>query len=114
MTDLNFKIRFKNFYNDVFLPEHQNTFTVFFHVLGTLMGLLLFPVTIFLISPFWILSFPIVHGLPGILAHKFFERNEKVGDLRINRKDYPLLWFIFANHILTYQIFFYFSRRNLK
>jgi hypothetical protein len=114
MNELNFKDRFVYLNNQVYLPEHQNPFTIFFHILGSLLGLLLVPLAYFLFSPFWILTFPIVHGFPGILAHKFFERNEKVGDLRINRKDYPLLWFIFANHILTFQIVFYLSKRELK
>lgn len=106
--------RFKDFYNDVFLLEHQNYYTVFFHIIGTILGLLYFPFCFFVISPIWLILFPLVHGLPGIVAHKFFERNEKVGDLRINRKDYSIFWFILANHVLTFQILFYFSRRKLS
>lgn len=108
-----FRTRFYLFYNKVYLPEHQDPRTVFFHALGTVMGLIWIPVSIVFLHPITIVCFPVIHGVPGILAHRFFERNEEVGNLRINRKDYSNLWFMLANHIFTFQLIFYFSRREL-
>ncbi|WP_108975304.1 Mpo1-like protein [Leptospira ryugenii] len=108
-----FRSRFYPFYNEVYLPEHRDPRTVLFHVIGTVMGLVWIPFATFYLHPIMLVCFPIIHGLPGILAHRLFERNEEVGDLRINRKDYPNLWFVIANHIITFQLVFYFSRRKL-
>ncbi|HYX34106.1 MAG TPA: Mpo1-like protein [Oligoflexus sp.] len=102
---MKFMKNFISFYHNQFLPEHSNKSNVALHVVGTLLS------AIFLIwalahSYWWlVLLYPIVHGVPGIIGHRMFERDNSVGDLRINRRDFPLWWFIIANHILTYQIF---------
>jgi hypothetical protein len=95
---------FMKFYKNNYLKEHSHNGTICFHVFGTILGIAWIFFSMFYINLIWIILFPLIHALPGILGHKIFERNEDVGDIRITRKDFPLIWFIFANHILTYQI----------
>jgi hypothetical protein len=100
-SNLNYKI----FYEEVFLNEHKHVGTIVLHVLGTMLGLGWVLGTFALGAYGWALLFPIVHALPGLVGHKLFERNETVGDLRINRKDFSLIWFIRANHRMTWELF---------
>jgi hypothetical protein len=41
---------------------------------------------------------------PGLIGHRLFDRDAEVGDLRITRSDYPLWWFIRANHRMTLDV----------
>ena len=95
---------FSTFYTQVFLPEHQHPLTIALHVVGTLLGLVWLIVTPVLGWPWLVLLFPVVHALPGLAAHRMAERNEAVGDVRITRKDYSPLWFIAANHRITWEL----------
>ncbi|MDX1958332.1 MAG: Mpo1-like protein [Leptospiraceae bacterium] len=106
--------KFFKFYQDVFLKEHSHNGTIILHIIGTILGILWIPFTVFYLPIYLILLFPVVHALPGIIGHRIFERNENVGDLRVLRKDFPLYWFIIANHILTYEILFLKSIRKTK
>lgn len=94
---------FTAFYRNHFLAEHRNPANVALHVFGTLAStaLLFIP---FIASPFWLLLYPALQILPGLLGHRLFERNPDVGDLRVGRTDFPFHWFIAANYVLTAQV----------
>jgi hypothetical protein len=95
---------FTTFYHEHYLAEHQNLPNIILHAIGTIAGLaLLFSAAFLLISPWWLLAFPIVHAAPGLLGHRLFERSEAVGDVRVTRTDFPPHWFIAANHIYLWQ-----------
>jgi hypothetical protein len=97
---------FEDFYQQVFIPEHQHKLTIVTHILGTFAGLVWLVLCI-LLGGYWLvlaLLFPVVHAVPGLIGHRLVERNEGVGDLRVSRKDFPLWWFIRANHLMTIQI----------
>ncbi len=95
---------FWQFYEGPFTREHQHPFTVATHVFGTVLALAFVPVMVAWGVWFCVVLFPVVHGLPGILGHRLVERNAAVGDLRVTRTDYPILWFILANHVLTFEL----------
>ena len=71
---------------------------------GTVAGLVLIAASLSVIPIWSILAFPIVHAAPGLVGHRLFDRDEELGDLRITRTDYPLWWFIIANHLLTFDV----------
>ncbi len=99
------RIPFDTFYRDVFLPEHRQPFNVALHIAGTLAGLAWIPLTLMAPGP-WklaLLLFPLVHGIPGLLGHRWLERNTAVGDARWRRTDFPAWMFIAANHRLTFE-----------
>ncbi len=95
---------FDDFYNGAFIQEHQHPLTIALHVFGTVAGLLWLVVTPILGMWYLIILFPIVHAVPGLIGHRLFERNKEVGDVRITRKDFPIVWFIIANHRLTWDL----------
>jgi hypothetical protein len=39
-----------------------------------------------------------------LIGHRLFERNFVLGDLRFVDGHYPPLWFIVANHIMTWEV----------
>lgn len=98
------ELTFWEFYERHFLAEHTHPISVGLHVIGTLAGLALVPVALTIGSPWWIVLFPVVHAAPGLLGHKLFEPNPTVGDLRVFRNDFPPLWFLFGNHVMTFNI----------
>jgi hypothetical protein len=104
MTTVDSRPSFVGFYRNVFVQEHQHPLNVTFHVFGTLAGLALVAWCVFRGHLWFLLLFPMVHAAPGLLGHRLWERNETVGDLRVNRKDYSPLWFIAANHVLLLRI----------
>lgn len=96
---------FATFYRDHYLAEHSTTANIAFHMAGTVAALaLLVAVFAGTISPWWALAFPIVHVVPGLIGHRFFERNADVGDIRITRSDFPGYWFMIANHLLLFRL----------
>ena len=95
---------FNDFYRDVFLAEHVHPANVALHVLGTLAGAALVLAAVLTGQPWWLLLFPFVHALPGLLGHRLFERDASVGDLRVTRSDHSPLWFIAANHRMTWEL----------
>ena len=105
---------FATFYCTVFLAEHTHPMNISLHVTGTLLGSALIPWALFMGLPWLIVLYPVVHALPGLLGHRFLERNAAVGDIRVMRKDYSPLWFIVGNHILTYQVAARGMRRLLR
>jgi hypothetical protein len=95
---------FPAFYNTVFLAEHTEPTNVALHVLGTVAGLTFVPAVWLMGWPWLALMFPVVHAAPGLLGHRFLERNLEVGDVRVTRTDYSPLWFIAANHRMTWEL----------
>ena len=95
------RLPFADFFHQVFLPEHTHPWTVALHAAGTLASAAGAAAAIALGQPAWLILYPVVHAAPGLLAHRLFERNDAVGDLRVLLRDYPGLWFIAANHWLT-------------
>jgi hypothetical protein len=98
---------FGDFYRHVFLPEHQHPVNRVLHVFGTLAGLAYIVCILMLpVWPNWIALafFPIIHAAPGLLGHRWLERNQDVGDLRWRRTDFPTWWFIVGNHRLAAEI----------
>jgi hypothetical protein len=95
---------FSRFYNNQFTAEHQNSLNIFMHVFGTV-GSAVFLIWALTSTYWWLaLLYPAVHALPGLLGHRLFEKSPELGNLRINRTDFPLWWFIIANHILTAKV----------
>jgi hypothetical protein len=99
------KMTYADFYTQTFLPEHSAKVTIATHMLGTLLGIAWLFACLVSANYFWIFMFPIVHAVPGLIGHRLAERNTEVGDIRITRKDFPLWWFIRANHRLTWETF---------
>jgi hypothetical protein len=93
---------FDDFYRQHYLPEHQHPRNRALHIFGTLAGVVWVPAVLIAGQPAWLLAFPLVHVLPGLLGHRLFERNAAVGDVRVLRKDFPPLWFVRANHRMTW------------
>jgi hypothetical protein len=98
------RTRFSNFYHQVFLPEHQHIFNVALHVIGTFASTAIPFVAWAIDMPLLILLYPVVHVLPGLVGHRLFERSSGVGDVRLTRKDYPLVWFMIGNHCMTWEL----------
>jgi hypothetical protein len=98
------KISFKHFYEQHFLAEHQHPLNITLHVAGTLAGLAFVAWVLLGLPLWWLLLFPVVHALPGLIGHRLVERNAAVGDVRVTRTDFSPLWFIAANHVLTWRL----------
>lgn len=99
-------VSFDCFYRDVFLAEHTHWANVALHIAGTLAGLAWLAWTLTQLPGLWKLLgllFPVVHAAPGLLGHRLFERSLAVGDARWQRTDFPIIWFIAGNHLLTWQ-----------
>jgi hypothetical protein len=96
---------FAAFYHQHFRPEHAHPANVALHGLGVIAGLAVLGLSAAqAINPWWAVSFPLVHVAPGLIGHRLFERNAAVGDLRLSRVDFPLWWFIIANHRLAWDV----------
>lgn len=95
------RISFGEFYSHHFLAEHRQPGNIALHLVGTALGLALIPLSLTIWSPFALLAFPIVHVVPGLIGHRLFEPNPEVGNLRVDRKDFPLWWFLGANHLMA-------------
>jgi hypothetical protein len=97
------KIGFSEFYQQHFQLEHSHPVNIVLHIVGTVLGILFIVLCVLFWPLYWLILFPVVHAVPGLIGHKLFERNLDVGDVRVFRKDFSPLWFIAANHVLTYQ-----------
>jgi hypothetical protein len=95
--------RFWTFYKQHFQMQHTHPGNIAMHLLGTV-GSFGFAVWAVISSPLLLLGYPVVHALPGLIGHRLFERDALVGDFRLTRKDFSLLWFIAANHVLAVQL----------
>jgi hypothetical protein len=95
---------FWTFYHGAYHNDHKTWPNRSLHIIGTLAGLALLVASV-TIMPLWCaLAFPVVHALPGLIGHRLFERNFVLGDLRFVDGHYPPLWFIVANHIMTWEV----------
>jgi hypothetical protein len=92
------------FYATVFREEHRSTANIAMHMIGTVAGIGLLVASATIISGWWALLFPVVHAAPGLIGHRLFERDDTVGDVRLTRQDYPLWWFIVANHRMSFDV----------
>lgn len=103
-TEPALKISFSDFYRSHFLPEHRHPVNVGLHVAGTLVSAAFVPFVLATASPLYLLLYPLVHAVPGLVGHRLFERNAVIGDVRVLRKDFSPLWFIAANHVLSFEV----------
>lgn len=95
---------FRTFYRERFRAEHRHPVNVALHVTGTLLGIVWVVGSLLAAAPLALLLFPVVHAAPGLLGHRLFERDAAIGDLRVTRTDFPLIWFIAANHVLAWDV----------
>jgi hypothetical protein len=101
------KPTFEDFYTNIFIPEHQNPWNVGFHAVGVFSSLALIGlVAAKKLHPLYLLTYPGVVAVPGLIGHRLFERNEVIGDARFLRKDYPLHYFLIGNYYITWDLIF--------
>jgi hypothetical protein len=98
---------FWSFYKGAYAYDHQTGPNRALHMLGTILALWLLVACFTTLPIWWALAFPLVHALPGLLGHRLFERNHEIGDFRFAAGKYPNLWFIAANHIMTFEVLTY-------
>jgi hypothetical protein len=95
---------FKDFYETVYRSDHQHPVNLSLHIVGVFAGLGLIAASL-TVWPFWaLLGFPIAHVAPGLLGHRLFDRDEALGDVRLTRTDFPLWWFLIANHLMAARV----------
>jgi hypothetical protein len=98
------KTTFKSFYETAYRSDHRHPANLALHIVGVVAGLALIGAS-FTVWPLWtVLAFPVVHVVPGLLGHRLFDRDETLGDMRITRTDYPLWWFLVANHLMAVRV----------
>lgn len=94
------------FYRNTFRPEHQHPANILLHVFGVAASAALIVFAVYSGEWAWGLLYPVVHAAPGLIGHRLFERNAEVGDIRLDRTDHPLWWFIIANHLMVVDLLF--------
>lgn len=95
---------FKEFYEMVYRSDHGHPVNLALHIVGVFAGLGLIAASL-TVWPLWaLLGFPIVHVAPGLLGHRLFDRDEALGDVRLTRTDFPLWWFLIANHLMAARV----------
>jgi hypothetical protein len=95
---------FKNFYATTYRTDHQHPINLALHIFGVFAGLSLIAASL-TIWPLWtMLGFPVAHVAPGLLGHRLFDRDDAVGDIRLTRTDFPLWWFLVANHLMALRV----------
>ena len=97
---------FMGFYRNTFIPEHQHPANILLHVVGVAASAGLIVFAVYSGEWAWGLLYPVVHAAPGLIGHRLFERNAEVGDVRLNRTDHPLWWFIIGNHLMVVDLLF--------
>ena len=105
---------FAEFYREHFRAEHQHPANVSLHVLGVLASAVWLVWAIGSSMPWLALAYPVVHAVPGLVGHRLFERNAAVGDVRVLRRDFPLAWFILANHVMVIDLMLRRLRRGQR
>lgn len=89
---------FETFYREHYLAEHSHPANAALHCVGVALGIgaaIVGAAT----ATWWLVAlFPVFHVVPGLLGHYLFERSAAVGNLRVTRSDFPLAWFVRANH----------------
>ncbi len=95
---------FEEFYATAYREDHSHPVNLALHVVGVCAGLGVIAAS-FTVWPWWtVLGFPVAHVLPGLVGHRLFERNEDVGDARLTRTDFPIWWFLIANHLMAARV----------
>jgi hypothetical protein len=103
-TDSNVPTSFSAFYATAYRSDHRHPANLALHIIGVIGGLAVIGASL-TIWPLWTaIAFPFVHVLPGLLGHSLFDRDDAVGNLRLTRKDFPLWWFLAANHLMVMQV----------
>jgi hypothetical protein len=98
------RISFKEFFETVYRSDHQHPLNLALHIIGVFAGLGVIVASL-TVWPLWtMLTFPVAHVLPGLFGHRFFDRDERLGDVRLTRTDFPLWWFLVANHLMTFRV----------
>lgn len=97
---------FMGFYRNTFIPEHQHPANILLHVFGVAASAALVVFAVYSGQWAWALLYPVVHAAPGLIGHRLFERNAEVGDVRLDRTDHPLWWFIIGNHLMFLDVLF--------
>jgi hypothetical protein len=100
----NSRMNFKTFYQTVYRSDHQHPINLALHIAGVFAGIGLIAASL-TIWPLWTaLGFPIAHVAPGLIGHRLFDRDEALGDVRLARTDFPLWWFLIANHLMAARV----------
>jgi hypothetical protein len=95
---------FTQFFATVYRSDHRHPINLALHIIGVVAGLAVIAASL-TVWPLWTaLLFPAVHVAPGLLGHRLFDRDDAVGDVRLTRTDYPLWWFLIANHIMAARV----------
>jgi hypothetical protein len=95
---------FKEFYATVYREDHRHPANLALHIVGVLAGLGLIAASI-TVWPWWtVFGFPIAHVAPGLVGHRLFDRDQILGDIRLTRTDFPLWWFLIANHLMAARV----------
>lgn len=100
----NKRISFRTFYETTYRSDHCHPANLALHILGVFaeLGVIAASLTVW---PLWtILTFPVAHVAPGLLGHRLFDRDEDLGDVRLTRTDFPLWWFLIANHLMAVRV----------
>ncbi len=95
---------FMEFYRGEYVADHRHPANIAAHMAGTVAGLAVLGASATVITPWWALSFPVVHAVPGLIGHRFFDRNVERGDLRVLTGKTPNWWFMIANHLMTFAV----------
>jgi hypothetical protein len=94
----------RHFYVDHFRGEHRHPANIAFHIVGLLLSTSVLVVAVWSGKPWLAIAYPVVHAVPGLVGHRLFERNLAVGDVRLTRTDFPVLWFLIGNHLLFAEV----------
>ena len=105
MTSANDKqMSFGEFYATAYRSDHRHPINLALHIIGVFSGLGVIVASL-TIWPLWTaLAFPVAHVVPGLIGHRLFDRDEAVGDARLTRTDFPLWWFLVANHLMVARV----------
>ncbi len=105
MTQSSVSSDFWAFYRGAYQEDHKAWQNKALHIFGTLSGVALLIASLTVIPIYCALAFPVVHAVPGLIGHRFFDRNLELGDVRFIGGKYPNLWFMAANHLMTGETF---------
>ncbi len=98
------RLSFSQFFATAYRADHRHPVNLALHIIGVFAGIALIIASL-TVWPLWtIIGFPLVHVAPGLLGHRLFDRDAAVGDLRLTRTDYPLWWFLVANHLMAVRV----------
>jgi hypothetical protein len=98
------EVSFSEFYKTVYRTDHRHPINLALHIIGVFAGIGVIVASL-TIWPLWaLIGFPIAHVAPGLIGHRFFDRDTSLGDLRVTRTDYPLWWFLIANHLMAARV----------